>query len=312
MTATSGVAGPAAEVRRGASKPWLGEKGRTDGRRLHRNRPVRVCHSDAESARAGGRENVVSGQPPDRPHRQMRDRPAASGPRKWSRAALIAAGTLTVAVAVSVGLDAAGGHSTPASLSSEATEPTKTLVTPSSARASAPAPALAPAPAPATAPATASAPALASASAPWSSTSCPSQLASWRSTGAGGQLQVVVTDLTIVSQAAAPLDADLASGTAPPAAVTALRSAATSLHSGTQAARKNLIPGCVSGAYQAEVAGLTDLGGAVADFNNAVNETDSGDYGTAQRGMRTAVAAMQSGSAEMATAIAGLNRYGTR
>jgi hypothetical protein len=90
------------------------------------------------------------------------------------------------------------------------------------------------------------------------------------------------------------------------------RTACRSRGRSTQAARKDLIPGCVSGAYQAEVAGLTDLGGAVADFNNAVDETDSGDYGTAQRGMRTAVAAMQSGSAEMATAIAGLNRYGTR
>jgi flagellar hook-basal body complex protein FliE len=258
----------------------------------------------------------MSDEPPDRPHRQMRDRPAASGPRKWNRAALIAAGTLTVAVAVSAGLAAAGGHRTPASLSSEVTAPTKTLVTPASAPAPAPAsasaPASAPAPAPASASVPASAPASASASAPWSSTSCPSQLASWRRTGAGGQLQVVVTDLTIVSQAAAPLHADLASGTAPSAAVTALHSATTSLRAGIQVARKNLIPGCVSGAYQAEVAGLTDLGGAVAGFDNAADATDSGDYGAAQRGMRTAVAAMQSGSAEMATAIAGLNRYGTR
>jgi hypothetical protein len=122
----------------------------------------------------------------------------------------------------------------------------------------------------------------------------------------------VVTDLTIVSQAAASLDADLASGTAPSAAVTALRSATTSLRSGTQAARKNLIPGCVSGAYRAEVAGLTDLGGAVTGFSNAVDETASGDYVTAQRGMRAAAASIQSGSAEMATAITGLNRYGTR
>jgi hypothetical protein len=123
----------------------------------------------------------------------------------------------------------------------------------------------------------------------------------------------VVTDLTIVSQAAGSLNADLASGTAPSAAaVTALRSATTSLRSGTQVAEKNLIPGCVSGAYRAEVAGLTDLGGAVAAFNNAVDATNSGDYATAQRGMRTAAASVQSGSTEMATAIAGLNRYGTK
>jgi hypothetical protein len=135
---------------------------------------------------------------------------------------------------------------------------------------------------------------------------------SWRGTGASGQLQVVVTDLTIVSQAATSLNADLASGTAPAADVTALRAATTSLNSGAQAARKNLIPGCVSAAYRAEVAGLTDLGGAFAGFNNAIGATGTSDYATAQRGMRTAAASIQSGSAEMATAITGLNRYGTR
>lgn len=239
----------------------------------------------------------MSDQPPKRLHRQMRDRPAstgrhatASGRRQWSRAAFIAVGTLTVAIAVSAGFVAAGGHSPRASLSSGGAAPTNAPVTLPSPSASA----------------------SASASAPWSSASCPSQLASWRSTGAGGQLQVVVTDLTIVSQATTYLDADLASGTAPSAAVTALRSAATSLRSSTRAAGKNLIPGCVSGAHRAEVAGLADLGDAVAGFDNAVGETGSGDYGTAQRGMRTAITAMQSGSAEMAKTTADLNRYGIR
>ena len=122
----------------------------------------------------------------------------------------------------------------------------------------------------------------------------------------------MVTDLTIVSQATASLDADLASGTAPSATVTAFRSAATSLRSSTQAAQKNLIPGCVSGAHRAEATGLADLGDAVAGFDNAIGETGSGDYGTAQRGMRTAITAMQSGSAEMAKTTADLNRYDIR
>jgi hypothetical protein len=256
----------------------------------------------------------MSDQPSDRSHRQLPDQPAASGRRKRSPAALIVVGTLTVAVGVSAGLVAAGGHSNRASLSSEVKAPRKTLVTPSSAAASAPARSSAAASAlgsaPASAPARSSA--AASTSAPWSSTSCPSQLVSWRGTGASGQLQVVVTDLTIVSQAATSLNADLASGTAPAADVTALRAATTSLNSGAQAARKNLIPGCVSAAYRAEVAGLTDLGGAFAGFNNAIGATGTSDYATAQRGMRTAAASIQSGSAEMATAITGLNRYGTR
>lgn len=123
----------------------------------------------------------------------------------------------------------------------------------------------------------------------------------------------MVTDLTIVSQAATSLNADLASGTAPAADVTALRAATTSLNSAAQAAGKNLIPGCVSAAYRAEVAGLTDLGGAVAGFNNAIGATgSSSDYATAQRGMQSAATSIQSGSAEMATAITGLNRYGTQ
>ena len=137
-------------------------------------------------------------------------------------------------------------------------------------------------------------------------------MVSWRGTGASGQLQVVVTDLTIVSQAAASLNADLASGAAPAADVTALRAATTSLNSAAQAARKNMIPGCVSAPYRAEVAGLTDLGGAVARFDNAIGATGSSDYATAQRGMQTAATSVQSGSAEMAAAITGLSRYGTK
>jgi trimeric autotransporter adhesin len=254
----------------------------------------------------------MSDQPSDRSHRQLPDQPAASGRRKRSPAALIVVGTLTVAVGISAGLVAAGGHSTRASLSSEVKAPTKTLVTPSSAAAAAATATATRSSAAASTATRSAAAASAPTSAPWSSTSCPSQLVSWRSTGASGQLQVVVTDLTIVSQAATSLNADLASGTAPAADVTALRAATTSLNSGAQAARKNLIPGCVSAAYRAEVAGLTDLGGAVAGFNNAIGATGTSAYATAQRGLRTAAASIQSGSAEMATAITGLNRYGTR
>jgi len=122
----------------------------------------------------------------------------------------------------------------------------------------------------------------------------------------------VVTKLTIVSQAATTLNADLAAGTAPAAAVTALRSAATSLSSATQAAGRNVIPGCVSGAHQDEVAGLADLDRAVTGFGSAADKFDSGDFGGAQGGMRTAVTAVQSGSAEMATAIAAVNQYGAK
>jgi len=122
----------------------------------------------------------------------------------------------------------------------------------------------------------------------------------------------VVTDLTIVTQAAASLNADLAAGSAPAADVTALRAATTSLNSAAQAAKKNMIPGCVSAPYRAEVAGLTDLGGAIAGFNNAIGATGSSNYATAQRGIQTAAASMQSGSAEMATAVAGLNRNSSK
>jgi len=242
----------------------------------------------------------------------LEDRPAASGPRKRNRAVLITAGTLTVAVAVAIGVDAASGQSNRASLSSEVKAPANTLVTPSSAAAKASTSARSSAAAKAPAPARSSAAASAPTSAPWSSTSCPGQLVSWRSTGASGQLQVVVTDLTIVTQAAASLNADLAAGAAPAVDVTALRAATTSLNSAAQAAKKNMIPGCVSAPYRAEVAGLTDLGGAIAGFNNAIGATGSSDYATAQRGMQTAATSVQSGSAEMAAAITGLNRYGTK
>lgn len=145
-------------------------------------------------------------------------------------------------------------------------------------------------------------------------------MASWRGTGAGGQLQVVVTFITITTQAATSLNADLQTGvvpptappSAPPADVSALRSAATSLRSSTQAATSNLIPGCVSSAYQAEVAALTDLDRAVAGFDNAVSQSASGDYGAAQNSSQTAVAALQSGSAKIATAIVDANQYGTK
>jgi hypothetical protein len=256
----------------------------------------------------------MSDQPPNRPHRQLRNRPTANSPRKWKRATLVVVGTVTVGVGVSAGLVATSGHGTSASLSSDTTAKTNAPLTASSAPSSS-----APA-APPSAASRISSPASAASqagsrsagSAPWMSTSCPSQMASWRGTGAGGQLQVVVTDLAIVSQAATSLHADPATGTIPPAAVTALRSATASLNASTHAAGKNLIPGCVSSAHQAEVAGLAKLSGAVANFDNAANETGNGKNGTAQSSMQTAVAAMQSGSAEMATAITGVNQYGAK
>jgi hypothetical protein len=123
---------------------------------------------------------------------------------------------------------------------------------------------------------------------------------------------VVVTDLTIASAAATSMRADPVSGTIPPTAVTALSSATASLRVSTQAAGKNLIPGCVSVAYQAEVAGLTDLNRAVAGFDNAVSESASGNYGAAQQSSQTAVADLQTGSAKVATAIVDVNGYGTK
>ena len=241
---------------------------------------------------------------------QLPDRPAGNGPRKWNRGTLIVVGALGVAVAVSVGLITTGGHSGSTTLTGDAQTPAGTPATPSASIASsfpASSPAL-----PAFSPASSAPSHSATASAPWSSTDCPSQLASWRGTGAGGQLQVVVTDVTLVTQAAASLNADLRSGAAPASDVTALDSAATSLRSSTQAATKNLIPRCVPGTQPAEVKGLTHLGDAVAGFGGAVTGASSGDYGTAQRDMQTAAAAVQSGSAEMAAAIAGLNQYGTK
>jgi hypothetical protein len=233
----------------------------------------------------------------------MSDQPPANRPRKLSRPALIVAGTLTVAVGVSVVLAATSGHKNEASLSSKVADSTQAPTTSSSSSSSNPVSSSA---------AAAVAGPRSSGSAPWSSNSCPSQMTSWRSTGAGGQLQVVVTDLTIALQAATSMRADPASGTIPQAAVTALNSANASLRVSTQAAGKNLIPGCVSGANRAEVAALTDLGRAVAGFDNAVSQSASGNYGAAQLTSQTAVAALQTGSAKMATAIVDANGYGTK
>ena len=235
---------------------------------------------------------------------QLPDRPAGNGPRKFNRGALIMVGALTVAVAVSVGLittTSHGGGMTLAGDANAANAPASSSPA-SSQSSSAPSP---------SSPVSPAGP-RSTASAPWSSSDCPSQLASWRGTGAGGQLQVVVTDVTIVTQAAASLSTDLQAGTAPAADVTALNSAATSLRSSTQAATKNPIPGCVAGTQPAEAKGLTDLSDAVAGFGSAVTGAGSGDYGTAKRDLQTAVTTVQSGWAEMAAAIAYLNQYGTK
>lgn len=245
----------------------------------------------------------MSGQPP---HWRMRGRP--------SRGALIVVGALAVAVAVSGGLLAAGGRGNPAALSSKVTASAKALATSPSSPGS---PSSADPRTASSAPSTASVtrpPAAAppSPSGPWRPVSCPSQLASWRGTGAGGQLQVVVTFLTITSQAAASLDSDLAAGAAPPTAVSALRSATGSLRSAVQAAAKNPIPGCVTGAHQAEVTALADLAGAAAGFGGAVSATGTGDYATARRDIRAAVATSQPGSAQLAKAITDLTRYGAQ
>jgi hypothetical protein len=188
---------------------------------------------------------------------------------------------------IGVGLAVTGGNHPSASLSSGGTAPTDAPT------------------AQATAPASGS-------PAPWASESCPDQLSSWRGTGAGGQFQAVVTDVTILLQAATPLEADLAHGTAPAASVTALRSAANSLGSATRAAGRNVIPACISGAHQAETAGLAALGSAVTGFGNALTAVGSGNDQAAHGNIQTAITAMQSGSADMAKATVDISRYGAK
>ena len=255
----------------------------------------------------------MNDQLPDRPRRPARGETSAGGPRKLNRGGLIVAGTVAVAAAVSAGLVLAGGHNSSASPSGEVTAQANALAT-ATATASDPPSAAPAAHSPSSAAASARSQAAASASPPWASTSCPSQLATWRGTGAGGQLQVVATGITIAAQPAASLHTDLANTapSAPPGTVTGLSSAAASLRSSTQAAGKSLIPACVPGARKAEVTGLADLGRAVTGFGSAVSEARGADYAAAAGTLAAAIAAMQSGSAQMATAIADLNRYGTK
>jgi hypothetical protein len=113
-------------------------------------------------------------------------------------------------------------------------------------------------------------------------------------------------------QAATPLETDLAHGTAPAASVTALRSADSSLGSATQAAGRNVIPACITGAHQAEVAGLAALGSAVTGFQNALAAIGAGHDQAAHGNIQTAITAMQTGSADMAKATVDVNRYGAK
>lgn len=230
----------------------------------------------------------MSDHRPGRPPWETSDRQPVPGRPRWrSRAALIGGGALVVATGVGVGLAATGGHNPSDSLSSGGTAPAGVPVAVVTASSS-------------------------GSPAPWASESCPSQLSSWRGTGAGGQLQAVTTDVTILLQAATPLDKDLARSTAPTARAKALRSAATSLGSSTRAAYRNVIPVCISGAHHAEVAGLAALSGAVTGFDNVLSAVGSGYDQTAHRNIQTAITAMQSGSADMAKAMADLSRYGTK
>jgi hypothetical protein len=188
---------------------------------------------------------------------------------------------ILVPVAVFIGVITTGGHSPAASLPSGATSPANALV------------------------------AGPSASAPWSG-GCQSQLASWRGTGAGGQLQAVATSTTIMLQEATSLEPLLAPGAPPAAKVTAFRSAATSLRTATRAAQQNLIPACVSGAHLAEGAALTELGGAVARYQDALVAIGGGDYPAAHRNIQAGITAMQAGSAKVTKAAADVSRYGSR
>jgi hypothetical protein len=96
------------------------------------------------------------------------------------------------------------------------------------------------------------------------------------------------------------------------AKVTAFRSAATSLRTATRAAQQNLIPACVSGAHLAEGAALTELGGAVAHYQDALVAIGGGDYQAAHRNIQAGITAMQAGSAKVTTAAADVSRYGSR
>ncbi|MGH3223118.1 MAG: hypothetical protein ACRDPY_31255 [Streptosporangiaceae bacterium] len=216
------------------------------------------------------------------------------GPRRPNRAAvratLIGGGALVLVAGAGLGLALTGSHHPSTSTSSGGTAPTNGP----------------------TALSTASPAASSKAAAPGAVRSCPGQLTAWRSTGAGGQFQVVVTDVTILLQAASSLNADLKSGTAPPAAVTALRSAAKSLRSATRGADENVIPACISGAHRAEVAGLAALGGAVAGFDSALSAIGSGNDPAAQTDIGAAITSMQTGSADIARAMVDVNKYGAK
>jgi hypothetical protein len=210
------------------------------------------------------------------------------------RATLIGGGALVVVAGAGLGLALTGSHNPSTSTSGGGTGPTNGPTALSTALS------------------TASPAASSKAVAPAAVRSCPGQLTAWRSTGAGGQFQVVVTDVTLLLQAATSLNADLKSGTPPSAAVTALRSATKSLRSATQGADREVIPACVSGAHRAEVAGLAALGGAVTGFNTALTAVGSGNDPAAQTDIGAAITSMQTGSADIAKAMVDVNRYGAK
>ena len=238
-------------------------------------------HANGHGHASGIAESAPPVQAPPRPGRHVAERK----PRSRRLPVFIAGVGILVPVAVFIGVITTGGHSPSASLPSGATSPANALVAGPSASPSA--------------------------SAPWSG-GCQSQLASWRGTGAGGQLQAVATSTTIMLQEATSLEPLLSPGAPPAAKVTAFRSAATSLRTATRAAQQNLIPACVSGAHLAEGAALTELGGAVARYQDALVAIGGGDYPAAHRNIQAGITAMQAGSAKVTKAAVAVSKYGSR
>ncbi len=129
---------------------------------------------------------------------------------------------------------------------------------------------------------------------------------------AGGELQPVATDVTILSPAVTSLSADLKAGQAKAADIAGFRSAVAALRSAVRLAEDDPIPGCVSGAHQAEATGLADLGHAVVGFGAVLGAVGSGDYPAAYHDMQSAIVVLQPGSAQMAKATIALNKSGIR
>jgi hypothetical protein len=135
-----------------------------------------------------------------------------------------------------------------------------------------------------------------------SSAGCADQLASWDDHGGLSRFDAIASDARREAEANGLLMTALSSGVGLAAAESAVQSAAAAIRSNTAAAEAYLPPVCIPHLRADEEAALRDYGKTAADYDNAISEIRSKNYGMAAKAFSAATTTQKEVTAKITAA----------